>query len=247
MDAHLILFGTRLHTNKPILIAWISIVFILGRNRFYYSKTDCVGMRSRAPPDFIGHLRFWKQKLFRVELAGVFTRKKFTVIILRNLKIYHSESGKWKFEKIVTLFHGRMTKKKCLSHKIRWLISPISCCTSLAFCDTLFGWWMNGKFSFLDKVAFKVACKGVWCLYNRQNSKWLLVDIGLLLSISHERVHWTRDIWSWSLEEKLHWYNTTHGVNSSLSIQLWQSVTCTSLRRKGIFLIARVLHWKRKN
>ena len=144
-------------------------------------------------------------------------------------------------------FSWKDDEKKCLSHKIRCLISPISCCTSLAFCVTLLGWWMNGKFSFLDKVAFKVACIGVWCLYNRQNSTWLLVDIGLLLSISHERVHWTRDIWSWSLEEKLHWYNTTHGVNSSLSIQLWQSVTCTSLRRKGIFLIARVLHWKGKS
>ena len=62
MDAHLILFGTRLHTNKPILIVWISIVFILGRNRFYYSKTDYLGMKSRTPPDFTGHLRFWKKK-----------------------------------------------------------------------------------------------------------------------------------------------------------------------------------------
>ena len=119
-----------------------------------------------------------------------------------------------------------------VTKEIRWLISPISCCSSLAFCDTLLGWWMNGKFSFLTKVAFKVVCKGVWCLYNRQNSTWLLVDIGLLFSISYERAHWTRDISSWSLEEKLHWYNIAHGVNSILSIQLWQSVTYTSLRRK---------------
>ena len=137
---------------------------------------------------------------------------------------------------------GKMTENKCLSYKICWLVSPIRCWTSPAFRATLLGWWMNGKFSFLNKVAFKVACKGVWCLYNRQNSTWLLVDIGLLLSISHERAHWTRDISSWSLEEKLHRYNITHGVNSSLSILLWQSVTCTSLRRKGIFLIASVLH-----
>ena len=45
--------------------------------------------------------------------------------------------------------------------------------------------------------------------------------------------YWTRDILSWSLEEKLHWYNITHGVNSSLSIQLWQGVTCPAQRRKG--------------
>ena len=201
MDAHFILFGTRLHTNKPILIVWISIVFILGRNRFYYSKTDYLGMKSRTPPDFTGHLRFWKQK-YLVQNWREFLQEKSSPLL-------------------------------CL-YKIRWLISPISCCTSLAFCDTLLGWWMNGKFSFLNKVAFNVVY--------RQNSTWLLVDIGLLLSISHERAHWTRDISSWSLEEKLHWYNITHSVNSSLSIQLWQSVTFTSLRRKGIFLIASVLH-----
>ena len=153
MDAHLILFGTRLHTNKPILIAWISIVFILGRNRFYYSKTDYLGMKSRT--GFHWTLTLLKGKIFSAELAGVFTRKKFTVIILR---------------------------KKCLSYKIRWLISPISCCTSLAFCDTLLGWWMNGKFSFLNKVAFQVVCKCLWCLYNKQNNTWLLVDMGLLFS-----------------------------------------------------------------
>ena len=54
--------------------------------------------------------------------------------------------------------------------------------------------------------------------------------------------YWTRDISSWSPEEKLHWYNITHGVNSSLSIQLWQSVTCPALRRKGVLRIASVLH-----
>ena len=36
--------------------------------------------------------------------------------------------------------------------------------------------------------------------------------------------YWTRDISSWSLEEKLHWYNITHGVNSSLLIQSWQEL-----------------------
>ena len=54
--------------------------------------------------------------------------------------------------------------------------------------------------------------------------------------------YWTRDISSWSLEEKLHWYNITHSVNPPLSIQLWQSVRCPVLRRKGVFWIASVLH-----
>ena len=59
--------------------------------------------------------------------------------------------------------------------------------------------------------------------------------------------YWTRDISSWSLEEKLHCYNITHGVNSSLSIQLWQSVTCPALRRKRVLRIASVLHQKKKS
>ena len=60
-------------------------------------------------------------------------------------------------------------------------------------------------------------------------------------------LYWTRDISSWSLEEKLHWYNMTHSVNSSLSIQFWERVTCPALRRKGILRIASVLHLKRKS
>ena len=59
--------------------------------------------------------------------------------------------------------------------------------------------------------------------------------------------YWTRDISSWSLEEKLHWYNITRGVNSSLSIQFWKRVICPALRRKGILRIASVLHVKKKS
>ena len=137
---------------------------------------------------------------------------------------------------------GKMTENKCLSYKICWLVSPIRCWTSPAFRATLLGWWMNGKFSIPNKVAFQFVCKCLRCLYNKQNNTWLLVDMGLLFSISHERVHWTRDIPSWLLEEKLHWYNITHGVNSSLSIQLWQNVTFPALKRKGILRIASISH-----
>ena len=59
--------------------------------------------------------------------------------------------------------------------------------------------------------------------------------------------YWTRDISSWSLEEKLHWYNITHGVNSSLSIRFWERLTWPALRRKGILRIASVLHVKKKS
>ena len=37
-------------------------------------------------------------------------------------------------------------------------------------------------------------------------------------------------------------YNITHGVNSSLSIQLWQGIRCPALRRTGVLRIASVLH-----
>ena len=59
--------------------------------------------------------------------------------------------------------------------------------------------------------------------------------------------YWTRDISSWSIEEKLHWYNITHGVNSSLSIRFWERLTCPALRRKGILRIASILHVKKKS
>ena len=194
MDTHFNLFGTRLHTNKPILILWISIVFILGRNRFYYSKTDCIGMRFRAPTNFTEHLRFWLQKYLVQNWRELFTVKKSSPLLFLEtlsrsewkMKIWENCNAK-----------GKMTKNKCLSHKIRWLVSLISCWTSPAFRVTLLGWWMNGKFSILKKVAFQVVCKCLWCLYNKQNNTWLLVHMGLLFSISHERAHWTRDISSW--------------------------------------------------
>ena len=194
MDAHFNLFGTQLHTHKPILILWISIVFILGRNRFYYSKIDCIGMKSWAPLDFTGHLRFWLQKYLVQNLRELFTvRKSSPLLFLQTLSRWKWKMNIWENCNA----KGKMTKNKCLSYKIRWLVSPISCWTSPAFRATLLGWWMNGKFSFLNKVAFQFVCKCLWCLYNKQNNTWLLVDMGLLFSISHERVHWTRDISSW--------------------------------------------------
>ena len=59
--------------------------------------------------------------------------------------------------------------------------------------------------------------------------------------------YWTRDISSWSLEEKLHWYNITHGVNSSLLIQSWQELF---IRKKLSVIIFRYFmklsRWERK-
>ena len=195
MNAHFNLFGTRLHTNKPILILWISIVFILGRNRFYYSKTDCIGMRSRAPLNFSGHLRFWLQKYLVQNWRELFTVKKSSPLL------FLETLSRWKWKMKIwenCNAKGKMTKNKCLSYKIRWLVSPISCWTSPAFRTTLLGWWMNGKFSFLNKVAFQVVCKCLWCLYNKKkNNTWWLVHMGLRFSISHERAHWTRNISSW--------------------------------------------------
>ena len=50
-------------------------IVILGRNRFYYSKTDCIGMGSRAPLNFTGHLPVLTAKILSAELAGVFYKK----------------------------------------------------------------------------------------------------------------------------------------------------------------------------
>ena len=109
IDAHLILFGNRLHTDKPIWILWISIVFMLERNRFYYSKTDCIGMRSRAPLNFTGHLRFWLQKYFVQNWRELFTRKKFTAIIFRNFMKLSRWKRKMKIWENCNA-NGKMTK-----------------------------------------------------------------------------------------------------------------------------------------
>ena len=57
-------------------------------------------------------------------------------------------------------------------------------------------------------------------------------------------LYWTRNISSWSLERKLHWYNMTHSVNSSLSIQLWQrdfaDRECFALKEKELNLNYRI-------
>ena len=201
MVTHFNLLGTRLHTNKPILILWISIVFILGRNRFYYSKTDCIGMRFSAPTNFTEHLRFRLQKYLVQNWRELFTVKKSSpLLFLETLSRSDTEChgvsrSEWKMKIWENCnAKGKMTKNKCLSHKIRWLVSLISCWTAPAFRATLLGWWMNGKFSILNKVAFQVVCKCLWCLYNKQNNTWLLVHMGLRFSISNERAHWTRDI-----------------------------------------------------
>ena len=111
MDAHLILFGTRLHTNKPILIAWISIVFILGRNRFYYSKTDCLGWdleRRRISLDTYD----FECKNFKCRIGRSYLQEQsLPLLFLEILWSCHGESRKWKFEKIVTLFVEGWLKK----------------------------------------------------------------------------------------------------------------------------------------
>ena len=136
-------------------------------------------VRSSAPLNFTGHLRFWLQKYLVQNWRELLTVKKISpLLFLKTLSRW-----KWKMKIWENCnAKGKMTKNKCLSYKIRWLVSPISCWTSPAFRATLLGWWMNGKFSFLNKVAFQFVCKCLWCLYNKQNNTWLLVDMGLLFS-----------------------------------------------------------------
>ena len=112
-------------------------------------------------------------------------------------------------------------------------------------------------------------CKNIWCwieLFTRKKLTVIIFRNFIKLSRWERKMklwencnaygnmtknkcvlYWTRSISSWSHEEKLHWYNITRGVNSSLSIQFWERVICPALRRKGILRIASVLHVKKKS
>ena len=180
----------------------------VNQHRFHIRKEQILLFKNwlyrdeiQSANEFHWTLTLLTEKIFSAELARVvYSKKKFTVIIFRNVVTeWHGVSrNEWKMKIWENCnAKGKMTKNKCLSHKIRWLVSLISCWTSPAFRATLLGWWMNGKFSILNKVAFQVVCKCLWCLYNKQNNTWLLVHMGLLFSTSHERAHWTRDISSW--------------------------------------------------
>ena len=103
-----------IRTNPSL---WISIIFILGKSRFYYSKTDCIGMRSRAS------LNCWTRtlstaKTFSAELAGVIYKKKFTIIIFRNFMKLSRCKRKMKIWENCNA-NGKMTKNNCLSHWTR--------------------------------------------------------------------------------------------------------------------------------
>ena len=171
----------------------------LNQHRFHIRKEQILSFKNwlyrdeiQSATEFHRTLTLLTAKIFSAELARVVYSKKKSSPLLFLETLSRSE---WKmkiWENCNTT--RKMTKNKCLSHKIRWLVSLISCWTSPAFRATLLGWWMNGKFSILNKVAFQVVCKCLWCLYNKQNNTWLLVDMGVLFSISHERAHWTRDI-----------------------------------------------------
>ena len=63
--------------------------------------------------DFTGHLRFWLQEYLVQNWLELFTRKKLTIIINRTLWSCHSESGKWKFERTVTLMEDDR-KQMCI-------------------------------------------------------------------------------------------------------------------------------------
>ena len=173
----------------------------VNQHRFHIRKEQILLFKNwlyrdeiQSANEFRRTLTLLTAKIFSAELARVvYSNKKSPLLFLETLS-----RSEWKMKIWENCnAKGKMTKNKCLSYKIRWLVSPISCWTSPAFRATLLGWWMNGKFSFLNKVAFQFVCRCLWCLYNKQNNTWLLVDMGLLFSISHERAHWTRDISSW--------------------------------------------------
>ena len=164
----------------------------VNQHRFHIRKEQILlfqnwlsGMRSRAPPNFTGHLRFWMQKYLVQNWQELFTRTKFAVIIFRNFMKLSRWKQKMKIWENRNAFSWKDDWKNVYHTKYAdWYRQSVAAYHS-PFA-TLY--WVS------NKVALKVVCKGVWCLYNRRNSTWLLVDIA------------------------------------------------TSLRKRGIFMIASVLH-----
>ena len=77
IDVRLIFLRTRLRTNKTkFLIMQIKIILIIGENRFYHSKPDCIGMRSIAPLNFTGDFSLLAANIFGAASAGVIDEKK---------------------------------------------------------------------------------------------------------------------------------------------------------------------------
>lgn len=80
----LILLGARLRTNKTIfLILQINIILMFGENRFYHSKTDCIGFRSIASLNFTADVLLLTTNKFGARLARVIDKKRYTFIIFR--------------------------------------------------------------------------------------------------------------------------------------------------------------------
>ena len=134
----------------------------MNQHRFHIRKEQILlfqnwlsGMRSRAPPNFTGHLRFWLQKYLEQNWQELFTRTKFTLLFLETIWSCHDESRKWKFEKIVTLFRGRMTEKNIYHTKYAdWYRQSVAAYHS-PFA-TLH--WVG------NKVALKVKASGVYII-----------------------------------------------------------------------------------
>ena len=159
----------------------------VNQHRFHIRKEQILLFKNwlyrddiQSATEFHWTFTLFTAKILSAELARVVYSKKKSSPLL-----YLETLSRWKWKMKIwenCNAKGKMTKNKCLSYKIRWLVSPISCWTSPAFRATLLRSWMNGKFSFVNKIAFQVVCKCLWCLYSKQNNTWLLVDMGLLLS-----------------------------------------------------------------
>ena len=106
MDAHFILFGNRLHTDKPIWTLWISTVFILERNRFYYSKLIVSGWDLERHWISLDTYAF-DCKNISCRIGGSYLQEKgLPLLFLETLWSCHGESGKRKFERTVTLMES---------------------------------------------------------------------------------------------------------------------------------------------
>ena len=175
------------------------------------------------------------------ELSGFAYIKSHVILHVKNLK-----PKRWIWENCIA--NGKMTKNKCVSYWTRDILSW-SLAEKLHWYNMTHG--VNSSLLiqswqelFIRKKLFFIIFRYFLKLsrLERKIKIWGNCNANGKMTKNKCVSYWTRDILSWSLEEKLHWYNITHGVNSSLSIQLWQGVTCPALRRTGVLRIASVLH-----
>ena len=97
-------------------------------------------------------------------------------------------------------------------------------------------------FHSLMKSAF-LPSKGLFCLYDKQNNTWLLVDMEFLFSCSTH--HLTRSLRSISIEEKFHIYARPCIILYITRATFEKQLTALHVVRISIFLSGMCLFWQK--